>query len=80
MQYDSTLPALTYSFTGIQVNPSLEPAGFMYHQFISFSGPSVPVLTNGDVVVAINDNAPEPATSGLIAGALVTVWLYRRLR
>lgn len=80
VQYDSTLSTLTYSFTGIQVNPSLEPAGFVYHEFISFSGPAVPTLTAGDVVVAINDNAPEPATWGMMAGALVVMCLYRSRR
>jgi hypothetical protein len=80
VQFDTDLPTLTYSFTGIQVNPSLEPAGFVYHEFIAFTGPTVPTLTAGDVVVAINDNAPEPSTWGMMAGALVVMCLYRSRR
>ena len=80
VQYDTSQPALSFSFTGIQVNPSLEPPLFFYHEFIAFTGPTVPTLNGSDVIVAINDTAPEPATWAMIAGALIAVAVYRRRR
>jgi hypothetical protein len=80
VQYDTSLSTLSFSFTGLQVNPSLEPVGFAYHEFEAFTGPTVPTLNSSDVIVAFNDNAPEPGTWLLLGSGMLAAGIWRRGR
>src|SRR5215471_1091240 len=80
--YDPNQPTLSFELHGVEVNPSLQGPGFVFREAASVNGPLPVSIDNApDQIVAVNENAPEPATSGLCLLAIATLtarFVYRR--
>jgi hypothetical protein len=81
VSYDQNLPAVNFEVSGIEVNPSLSPPSFQYHEDISINGNVSLPLDVPDLRVAVNADSPEPATLPLaMSAACALLAVYRRRR
>jgi hypothetical protein len=76
--YDTNQASYSFELHGVEVNPSLWPAGFEYQEFLSVAGGVTLPIPNPTQTVAFNADAPEPSTLWLAAVALGGVLLRRR--
>ena len=68
--FDTSLPTLDFEMSGVTVNPSLFGPGFTYLEAIAVDGPIALDIQDPTLVVAFNDQSPEPATFPLAAAVL----------
>jgi hypothetical protein len=77
--YDPNIPLINFELSGVEVNPSLNPPGYLYLESIGISGSiSVPIQ---NPTIGVAQNAPEPTTMPLAAvAAVIGGMIFRRRR
>ena len=77
--YDPNIPLINFELSGVEVNPSLFPPGFLYQESININGTiSLPVTSP---TISVAQNAPEPVTLPLTLMAVsIGAMILRRRR